>query len=412
MSNNPFAGMLAQLAEVQKLIKIDENIFAQLQQPQKFLEVAIPVKMDNGQVKIFTGFRSQYNNARGPYKGGIRFHPGVNIDEVKALSGWMTWKCAVVGIPLGGGKGGVIVDTKRLSESEIEKLSRGYIQAVHKLIGPTVDVPAPDVYTDPKIMGYMMDEYEKIVGGFAGGVITGKPLSIGGSQARSYATAQGAFYVLQTVASKLKLTKKAKVAIEGFGNAGGILADILFTAGYQIIAVSDSHGAVINEKGLNIKDLAKHKKLTGSVKDFKGAKNIPQADIFTVKTDILIPAALEGSITKDNASDIKAKMILEVANGPITNEADEILNKKGIAVCPDILSNAGGVATSYFEQVQNAMNFYWTEKEVLAKLKPLMESSAEAVWQASKEYKTSLRMGAYVVAVKRVAEAMKDRGLK
>lgn len=412
MSNNPFAGMLAQLEEVQKLVGIDKNIFAQLQKPKKVLEVSIPVKMDNGDIQVFTGYRSQYNNARGPYKGGIRFHPNVNIDEVKALSAWMTWKTAVVGIPLGGGKGGVIVDPKKLSEGEIERLSRGYIQAIHKLVGPTVDVPAPDVYTDPKIMGYMMDEYEKLVGGYAAGVITGKPLSIGGSKARSYATAQGAFYVLQTLAPKLKIAKGAKVVVEGFGNAGGLLAEILAKAGYRIIAVCDSRGAVINEKGLNIKTLAEHKEKTGSVKDFIGAKNFSKEEMFAIKCDVLIPAALEGSITKEIAEKINAKLILEVANGPVVNEADAVLNRKKVIVAPDILANAGGVATSYFEQVQNAMNYYWTEKEVLAKLEPLMKDSAEAVWNAAKEYKTSLRMGAYVVAVKRVAEAMKDRGMK
>jgi glutamate dehydrogenase/leucine dehydrogenase len=299
-----------------------------------------------------------------------------------------------------------------MSEGEIERLSRGYIQAIHKIIGPDVDVPAPDVYTNPKIMGYMMDEYEKISGGYRAGVITGKPLSIGGSKARSYATAQGAFYVLQTIAPKMKITKGAKVIIEGFGNAGGVLAGILEKAGYKIIAVSDSRGAIVNEKGLSIKNLSAHKEKTGSVKDFPGSKNIGSSDLFTIKTDILIPAALEGSINKDNAEKIQAKLILEVANGPVTNEADEILNNKKIVIVPDILANAGGVATSYFEQVQNAMNYYWTEKEVLAKLAPLMEESAEAVWNTTKEYKTSLRMGAYAVAVKKVAEAMKDRGQK
>lgn len=412
MSNNPFAGMLAQLEEVQKLVCVDKNIFAQLQKPQKVLEVSIPVKMDDGHIEVFTGFRSQYNNARGPYKGGIRFHPNVNVDEVKALSAWMTWKCAVVGIPLGGGKGGVIVDPKKLSENEIEKLSRAYIQAVHKLIGPTVDVPAPDVYTDPKIMGYMMDEYEKIIGGYSAGVITGKPLSIGGSKARSYATAQGAFYVLQALAPKLKIVKGSKVIVEGFGNAGGLLAEILAKAGYKIIAVCDSRGAIISEKGLNIKMLTAHKEKTGSVKDFSGAKNITKDEMFAIKADILVPAALEGSITKEIAEKINVKLILEVANGPVVNEADAILNKKKIVVAPDILVNAGGVATSYFEQVQNSMNYYWTEKEVLVKLEPLMRESAETVWNVAKEYKASLRLGAYAVAIKRVAEAMKDRGWK
>ena len=412
MKNNPFDGMIKQLEKVQSIIKIDENIFSQLRSPQKVLEVSIPVKMDDGKVRVFTGYRSQYNNARGPYKGGIRFHPQVNIDEVKALSAWMTWKCAVVGIPLGGGKGGVIVDSKKLSEGEIERLSRGYIQAVHKLIGPKVDVPAPDVYTDPKIMAYMVDEYEKLSGGFNPGVITGKPLSIGGSKARSYSTAQGAYYVLKTIVSKIGLKVGATVAMEGFGNAGGLLAGILHDAGYKIVAVSDSHGAISNVKGLDIKKLTEYKKKNGEMKDFPGSKNISQKDIFSYKADILIPAALEGSITKENAGSIKAKVILEVANGPVVSEADEMLEKKNVLIVPDILANAGGVAVSYFEQVQNAMNYYSTEKEVLEKLEKVMIDSTEAVWKNKVENKTSLRMGAYILAVKRVAEAMKDRGWK
>jgi len=406
--SNPFENMLRQLADVQKLIKIDQNIFAQLQSPQKCLEVSIPVRMDNGSVKIFTGFRAQYNDARGPYKGGIRFHPAVTRDEVKALSAWMTWKCAVVGIPLGGGKGGVIVDPRTLSEKELEQLSRGFIKGIYKLIGPKVDVPAPDVYTDSKIMSWMLDEYEKLVGVHEPGVITGKPLALGGSKARSYSTSEGAFYVLQNIASKLGLDKNASIAIEGFGNAGGLLAERLFTDGYKVVAVSDSKGAIENQKGLNIKELVKYKKANGSVLNFPGSQNLKNK-FFSVKADIMIPAALDGSINAENASEIKARLILEVANGPVTNEAETILAKKGVIIVPDILANAGGVVVSYFEQVQNAANYYWSEEEVLEKLKKIMTDSAEEVWKNSRDYKTTVRLGAYISAVKRVAEAMSAR---
>lgn len=406
--SNPFENMLRQLADVQKLIKIDKNIFAQLQAPQKCLEVSIPVRMDDDSVKVFTGFRSQYNDARGPYKGGIRFHPAVTRDEVKALSAWMTWKCAVVGIPLGGGKGGVIVDPRILSEKELEQLSRGYIKGIYKLIGPKTDVPAPDVYTDSKIMSWMLDEYERLVGIHEPGVITGKPLALGGSKARSYSTSEGAFYVLQNIATKLSLDKNASVAIEGFGNAGGLLAERLFADGYKIVAVSDSKGAIENQKGLNIKELAKYKKANGSVIGFPGSQNLKNK-FFSVKTDIMIPAALDGSINAENAYEIKAKLILEVANGPVTNEAEAILAKKGVTIVPDILANAGGVVVSYFEQVQNAANYYWTEKEVLEKLKKIMTDSAEEVWKNSCDYKTTVRLGAYISAVKRVVEAMSAR---
>ncbi|MEI6528499.1 MAG: Glu/Leu/Phe/Val dehydrogenase [bacterium] len=407
---NPFQSMLKQLAEVQKIIKIDANIFVQLQSPQKCLEISIPVKMDDGSVKVFTGYRSQYNNARGPYKGGIRFHPLVTQDEVKALSGWMTWKCAVAGIPLGGGKGGVIVDPRTLSEKELEQLSRGYIDGIYKLIGSRVDVPAPDVYTDSKIMSWMLDEYEKLVGIHDPGVITGKPLSLGGSKARSYSTAQGAYYVLQNFVDKIGLKKGASIAIEGFGNAGGLLAEILYKDGYKIIAVSDSKGAIENQAGLDIIKLSKYKKEKGSVLGFAGAKDLKSDKLFAVKTDILIPAALDGSINVKNANSIKAKMILEVANGPVTNEADAILSKRGVVIVPDILANAGGVVVSYFEQVQNAANYYWTEAEVLEKLKKIMDDASEEVWKNRQDYKTTVRMGAYISAVKRVAEAMKVRG--
>ena len=410
MQNDPFAGALKQLEKVKNLIKLDENIYAQLQSPQKFLEVSIPVKMDNGSVKVFKGYRSQYSNARGPYKGGIRFHPQVNEAEVKALSMWMALKTAVVGIPLGGGKGGIIVNPKELSETELEKLSRGYIQAIHKLIGPTVDVPAPDVYTDPKIMGWMMDEYEKLSGGGNPGVITGKPLSIGGSKARGYSTAQGGFYVLQHAVKKLQL-RNYNVAIQGFGNAGAIMAKILDENGYKVVAVSDSKGGIYNANGLDIKKLQEHKEQTGSVLSFEGSSSIDDK-ILNQEAAILVLAALENSVTRENASGIQAQLVVELANGPVTQEGDEILTKKDVVVVPDILANAGGVAVSYFEQVQNAYNFYWEEKDILEKLEKIMVDSFNEVWDRKEKYKNDMRTGAYALALERISKAMTDRGWK
>ncbi len=406
--NDPFVGALKQLEKLKNLIHLEENIYQQLQSPQKFLEVSIPVKMDNGQIRVFKGFRSQFNNARGPYKGGIRFHPQVNESEVKALSMWMALKTAVVGIPLGGGKGGVIVNPKELSASELEKLSRGYIQAIHKLIGPSVDVPAPDVYTDPKIMGWMLDEYEKLTGGGNPGVITGKPLSIGGSKARSYSTAQGGFYVLQEAVKKMSL-HNLRVAVQGFGNAGATMANILAKNGYAVVAVSDSKGGIYNSEGLNMTMLSVHKEKIGSVVGFSGAQNI-DGNILFQEVDILVLAALENSVTLENADQIKAQLIIELANGPVIQEADEILDKAGKVVVPDILANAGGVVVSYFEQVQNAYNYYWEEKDVLEKLAKIMTQSFDEVWEKKATHNTNMRTGAYALAVERIGRAMKDRG--
>lgn len=403
-----FDNAMKQLSEVKEIINLDENIFLQLQAPDKFLEVNIPVKMDNGRIKVFKGYRSQYNNARGPYKGGIRFHPDVNESEVRALSAWMTWKTAVANIPLGGGKGGVIVNPKELSEGELERLSRGYLQAIYKLIGPKVDVPAPDVYTNPKIMGWMLDEYEKLVGHHEPGVITGKPLELGGSQGRNYSTAQGAVHVLNEAIKKLGLTTSATIAIQGFGNAGSYLAKILSKQGFKIIALSDSGGAVYNPVGLDVEAISVYKDANKTIAGFTGAQTVD--DILTLDVDILIPAALENVITAENANNIKAKLIIELANGPTTPEADKILNDKNILVVPDILSNAGGVVVSYFEQVQNAYNYYWPEFAVLDRLEKVMVDAFNQSWEAKEKYHVSLRMGCYALAVGRVAAAMKARG--
>ncbi len=403
--NDAYSNAMEQLKEVKELIGLDDNVYEQLKEPKRLTRVAIPVKMDNGQTKVFIGYRSQFNDARGPFKGGIRFHPGVSESEVKALSAWMTWKTATVNLPLGGGKGGVIVDPKQLSVGELERLSRGYIKALYNVLGPTVDVPAPDVYTTPQIMAWMLDEYESIVGHHAPGVITGKPLSLGGSAGRGESTALGGVFVLEEAIAKIGLTKNASVAIQGLGNAGGTMAKLLAKAGFKVVAVSDSQGAIYKAEGLDVPAVLAHKAKGGKLSELGGAID----DALAVEADILIPAALENSITADNVGVIKAKMILELANGPITPEADKILAGKNILVVPDILANAGGVAVSYFEQVQNAYNYYWTETEVNDKLKQLMTDSFNQAWAKKEQYQTTMRLGTYALAVGRVAEAMKAR---
>ncbi len=410
MQDDPFQGAVKQLEKVNKIINLESSILEQLKAPQKVLEVAIPVRMDNGSMKVFTGYRSQFNNARGPYKGGIRYHQDVSRAEVKALSMWMTWKCAVVGIPLGGGKGGIIVNPKVLSSGELERLSRGYIQQIYKLLGPQTDVPAPDVYTTPQIMGWMMDEYEKLVGHHTPGMITGKPLSIGGSQARGYSTAQGGYYCLDEAVKRLKIKKSdVTVAVQGFGNAGANMAEIISREGYKIVSVSDSRGIIYNSKGLDIVKLLEHKQKTGSVSNFADAKNL-DTDILEQDVKILVLAALENAVTLDNVESIKAELIIELANGPITPDADEVLYKKNITVVPDILANAGGVGVSYLEQVQNAYNYYWKEQDVLTQLEEMMRGSFEQSWAQKEKNNTDLRMGTYALAVERVAQAMRDRG--
>lgn len=408
--NNPFESAKKQLRAVQEILKLDDNIMTQLMSPKRVIEVSLPIKMDDGHIEVFTGYRAQYNDARGPFKGGIRFHPGVTLDEVKALSAWMTWKTAVVDIPLGGGKGGVIVDPKKLSDGELQRLSRAYIRSIAPFIGADVDVPAPDVSTDPRIMGWMLDEYEEMVGRKEPGVITGKPLSIGGSKVRAHATAQGAFHVIEKAMEKLGLPTQATVAIQGFGNGGSFLAKILSQAGHTVVAIADSKATIYNPRGLDVVALENHKNETGSLKGFSGGEELPSEAVLTLPVDILVPAALENAIHEGNVAMVRAKLIVEVANGPVTPEAETTLANKGIVVIPDVLANAGGVTVSYFEQVQNAMNYAWEEQELLEKLRKTMDTAFDAVWQEVKQYQTTPRMGAYALAIKRVAQAMKDRG--
>lgn len=427
MAINPFVNATKQLENAAKLLNLDNNVLEILKSPKRVIEVSIPVKMDSGEMKVFKGYRVQYNDALGPFKGGIRFHPKVNLPEVKALSAWMTWKCAVVGLPFGGGKGGVIVDPSKLSNNEIEKLSRGYIQAVRDFIGPEKDIPAPDVYTNPQIMAWMMDEFSKIKGYNVPGVITGKPLEVGGARGRKFSTSQGGVYAMEKAIEKMKLDPKSiTIAIQGFGNAGSFMAEILYALGYNVVAVSDSKGGIIssekseskNEKvkhnsgkfgALDIMKIIKFKKDTRSVVGFPGTRTITNDQLLKLDVDVLIPAALENVITEKNVSQVKARLIIELANGPITPEADIKLEKKGVVVIPDILANSGGVIVSYFEWVQNLQNYYWDEKENIGKLKKIIENSFNEVWDKKEDLGISTRLAAYAVAVERVAKAEKLR---
>lgn len=411
--NSAFQNAMGQLEKAARFLAVEPAIMEKLKSPKYLHTATLKVNLDNGAIGEFSAYRSQYNDARGPFKGGIRYHPNVSEDEVKALSFWMAMKCAVVGIPLGGGKGGVIVDPKKLSSAELERLSRAYIQAFHAYLGPTQDIPAPDVYTNGQIMAWMLDEYEKIKGYHAPGMITGKPLELGGSKGRSFATAQGGVYVLEEALKRLgKKPTDTTVAIQGFGNAGSHMARILCELGYKIVAASDSKGGVVAVKGqvLDVAALEAHKAKSGSVDGFAGADRITNEALLELEVDVLVPAALENQITTENAARIKAKIVAELANGPTTPEADEVLFKNGVLVIPDILTNAGGVTVSYFEQVQNAMNYYWEEDEVLVKLKKIMVAAFGSVWAAKEKYTIDMRTAAFAVAVERIAEAMRLRG--
>ena len=390
-----------QLKKISEIYKIDPKIIDRLSKPDRVIEFEIPVKMDNGKTKKFHGYRVQHNNTHGPYKGGIRYHHEVDLEEVKDLAFWMTFKCSVVGIPFGGGKGGVTVDPKKLSNRELELLTRGYVQKIYKYIGPEVDVPAPDVYTNAETMSWFCDEFSKISNCPSPACVTGKPVELGGSLGRAKATAQGGEFVLTEAMKKFNIkTKDAKIIIQGFGNAGQNIAKLLYKKGCKIVALCDSKGSIYNPQGLNIEKVIEYKEKTGSVKDYPQAENIKEKILF-LPCDVLVPAALSGQITKDNANKVQAKIILELANGPTTEEADKILFNKGIQVIPDILANAGGVTVSYFEWYQNMKNIHWSEKEVDARLKKIMTKSFNNVYKSAQKYKVDLRTGAYIVAIKK-----------
>ena len=410
---NPFEVALKQLDEAAKLIKLDKGLHQVLASPKRVLTVSLPVKMDKGEIRVFTGYRSQHNDARGPYKGGIRYHPQVTIDEVKALSMWMTWKCAVADIPYGGGKGGIICNPKEMSDGELERMTRRYAYAIADIIGPHTDIPAPDVYTGGKEMAWIMDTYSALKGNFVQPeIITGKPIAIGGSLGRNEATGRGLGFTVREAAKKLKINMKtATVAVEGFGNAGQFASQFVEEQGAKVIAASDSRGGIYNKTGMEVAALRKHKERTGSVVGFPGAKSMSNEELLETECTILIPAALENQITGKNAGKVKAKIMAEAANGPTTPEADDILYRNKILIIPDILANGGGVTVSYFEWLQNLRRDYWTEAEVNERLDNNITKAFLDVYDTHEKYSVNMREASTVLAVNRVVEAVKIRGL-
>ena len=410
---NPFEVALTQLEEAAKLVGIDRGTHDVLAQPKRVLTVSLPTRMDNGEIQVFTGFRSQHNDARGPFKGGIRYHPQVSLDEVKALSMWMTWKCAIADIPYGGGKGGIICNPKQMSIVELERMTRRYAYAIADIIGPHTDIPAPDVYTGGKEMSWIMDTYSALKGNFVQPeVITGKPLAIGGSLGRNEATGRGLSFTVREASRKLGISlQTANVAVQGFGNAGQFAAQLVEEQGAKVVAVSDSQGGVYNKNGIHIGSLRKHKDKSGSVVGFPESSSISNEEILETDCTILIPAALENQITKKNANKITAKMVAEAANGPTTPEADEILYKNKTLVIPDVLANGGGVTVSYFEWLQNLRREYWTEDQVNSMLDRNVTKAFADVYETHEKYQVNMRKASIALAVGRVAEAIKIRGL-
>lgn len=410
------------LEKALRYVTIHEDAAERLKYPKASLAVSIPVRMDNGSLRVFPGYRVRYDDSRGPTKGGVRFHPNVTLDEVQSLAFWMTFKCAALNIPFGGAKGGVTVNPKELSKFELERLSRGYIDAVADFIGPDTDIPAPDVYTNSMIMGWMMDQYNIIRRQITPAIVTGKPITMGGSLGRETATAMGAFFTIQAIMPKLgRRSAETTVAIQGFGNAGAIIAELLFRAGYKVVAVSDSQGAVYSEQGLDIPSVRQVKEATrevqavyckGTVCNLVDHVVLTNEELLELEVDILVPAALENQITAVNANHIKAKYIFEVANGPITSDADSILDARGIQVFPDILVNAGGVTVSYFEWVQNRTGLYWSLEEVNQRLSQKMIEETERIWVIAQELSCSMRTAAYVHALNRLSQAIEAKGTR
>jgi len=409
---NPFRIAQIQFDMAAEYLKLDLGLRQVLRTPKRILEVSIPTKMDNGQVKVFTGFRVQHNVARGPAKGGIRYHPNVTLDEVKALAAWMTWKTATVNIPYGGAKGGIICDPKRMSKAELERMTRRYASEILPIIGPDKDIPAPDVYTDSQTMAWIMDTYSMMVGHSTLGVVTGKPVSIGGSVGRHEATARGCLFVAEEACKARKMPLRgATVAVQGFGNAGSIAARLFAEKRAKIVAISDSRGGVTNPRGIDPIKALRYKERSGTVVGMPGASRISNDDLLTMKCDILVPAALENVITLHNADLIKAKIIAEAANGPTTPHADEVLARRGIFVLPDILANAGGVTVSYFEWAQDLQGLFWDETEVNLRLQKVMQRAFSDVYETMRKYHVHSRAAAYILAIGRVAEATLVRGL-
>jgi glutamate dehydrogenase (NAD(P)+) len=391
---------------------LDPGLREVLRRPRRSLTLSQPVKIDDGTIRVFEGFRVQHSNARGPCKGGIRYHPEVTFDEVKALASWMTWKCATVNLPFGGAKGGIICDPKNLSKNELERLTRRYAYEISPIIGPDRDIPAPDVYTDSQIMAWIMDTYSMTHGHSAPGVVTGKPTFLGGSFGRNEATARGCFFVIRAACDVLGIQfDRATVAIQGFGNAGSIAAELLHKHGCKVIAASDSHGGILNAAGLNIPALVAHKAKTGRVAGFPGTQEISSEAVLELDCDVLIPAAMENQITMANVDRVKVRIVAEAANGPTTPDADAVLHRKGRMVLPDILANAGGVTVSYFEWVQDLQELWWDEDDVNRRLEKIMVKAFEDVHSTAKKYDVEMRVGAYILAIGRVAHATEVRGI-
>ena len=413
---NPLESAQKQVKIACDALGLDPSVYEILKEPQRVIEVSIPVKMDDGSVKVFKGYRSVHNDAIGPAKGGVRFHPGVNLDEVKALSVWMTFKCCVTGIPYGGGKGGITVDPSTLSKGELERLSRGYIQGLYKYLGEKIDIPAPDVNTNGQIMAWMVDEYNKLTGHSAVGVITGKPVEWGGSKGRNEATGFGVAVIVREAAAKVGIDmKKASVAVQGFGNVGSFTVKNSQGQGAKIVAVGEwakdvGTYAIYNEEGLDYEDMAAYMSVHKNLVDYPKAKRISLDEFWALYVDIMVPAALENAVTVEVAEKINAKLVCEAANGPITPDADEVLERKGITVTPDILTNSGGVTVSYFEWVQNLYGYYWEEDEVVQKQEIAMVNAFNDIWKIKEEYNVTRRKATYRHSVKKVADVMKLRG--
>lgn len=412
---NPYENVLEVIGNAAEILGYSQSDIEPICHPERELKVSVPVIMDNGEIKVFDGYRVQHNTTRGPAKGGIRYHQDVNIDEVKALAAWMTFKCAVVNIPYGGGKGGIVVDTSKLSERELRRVTRRFTQMIAPIIGPESDIPAPDVGTNAEVMAWMMDTYSMIKGHCIPGVVTGKPLELGGARGRTAATGRGVMLTTLNTMQKLGMdVEKSTIAVQGMGNVGSNTAKLLHEQGAKIVAVSDVTGGIYKEDGLPVEQILEHLSVKGNFLDsleLDGVQKISNQELLCLPVDILIPAALENQINAENAEKIQAKVIIEAANGPVSIEGDKILNKKNIVVVPDILANAGGVVVSYFEWVQNIQSLYWTEDMVNEQLKEIMDRSFEDVWKTAEENQVSCRTGAYLIAVKRVVEAKKTRGI-
>ena len=411
-NNNPFEIAMRNFDTAADRLGINENMRNRIKHPVRALIVSIPVRMDDGSVRRFEGYRVQHSTMRGPAKGGVRYHPQVNLDEVKALATWMTWKCAISGIPFGGGKGGICCNPKEMSPAELERMTRRYIIEIMPIIGPEKDIPAPDVYTNAQTMAWMMDTFSMNKGYAVPGIVTGKPLEIGGSLGREFATARGTVYTVESGAKYIGLDlSKATCAVQGFGNAGSNAARLISELGTKVVAVSDSQGGIFGSKGLDIDAVIQHKKETGSVIGFAGAEDISNEELLIIDCDVLIPAALENVLTENNAADVKAKIIAEAANGPTTPEADKILEEKNVFIIPDILANAGGVTVSYFEWVQNVQHLFWKEEEINERLRTIMDVAFKSVIEYKEKYNVYMRIAANMLGINRVAQAAKVRGL-